>query len=581
MKKFISLMLVLMLVFTSAIVVGCTPSGSNKTILNVSAHDDAIGGAWLDDLFDRFEDAYEGKSYAAGKTGIEIKDNGYMNSLNTIKTDGNAIYFRNRDNEVSSFVRNNEFFDITSIVTEKNETREGKEISLVDKIPLSSRQTYMVDNRYYALPDAEFYASVSYDKDLFDRLGLYFAQTGSSGRQYYSSICEQTYTFINIGDDASKACGPDGELNTEDDGLPTSLFELVALCQYMNSIHSVKPFAMAFNSSIIEYCNFLLDALMVSLQGAQAQTMNTLKSDGFDIIVGWTDDNLFPGFNGIKKPIVRTVPITEETGYYTTWSADKYYAEAFVELVDKQGWWCTDTASKNSNHHKAQDNFIYSGFGANEAIGMLVESTFWYNEANSRHVLDYFFGEFNYVDERNIAPMSLPVSLDSSVVVGEGEKPTYICTSRSFICVNANIAGNDEIIEAVKDFIQFIYSDAELSRCTAEQGMPRNMIYSVSELDKAKFSNYGANVWSLFENANIVRFEGDTATLKNNASLFYRGFEDGAFSVPGYGSCYAEINNGKTAKECFEIQLKDKDMWNAYYRGTGTVGDYEGVIYQG
>lgn len=581
MKKFISLMLVLMLSLTSMFIVACDngSSGGGKTILNISAHDDALGGAWMEDLFDRFEKKYKDKSYATGKMGIEVKSNGYMNSLNTIRTDGNAIYFRNRDNEVSYFVRNGEFLDISTIVTEENEVRTGEKISLEDKIPENSRKTYMVGDKYYALPDAEFYASVSYDKDLFDEKGFYFAQPGVSGTEFYSSICDETYTFINVGDNINKSCGPDGELGTDDDGLPTSLFELAALCQYMKNIHSVSPFAMAFNSSIIEYCNFLLDALMVSLQGEQAATMNTLKSDGFDVIVGWTDENLFPGFDGIKKPIVQTIPITEETGYYTTWSADKYYAEAFVELVDKNGWWCTDTASKNSNHHKAQDNFIYSNFGSNEAVGMLVESTFWYNEANSRSVLDYFFIEFNYVDERNILPMSLPVSLDTTVVEGKGELSTYICTSRSFVCVNANIADDEEIIEAVKDFLQFIYSDAELSRCTAEQGLPRNMIYDVYDADVSKFSSYGAKVWSLFKKSNIVRFEGETATFKNNASLFYRGFEDGAFAVPGYGSCYAEINNGKSAKECFEMQLKDKNMWSSLYRGTGTVGDYNGITY--
>lgn len=581
MKKIISLVLVITLLLTVALTVGCNSSNkSGKTILNISAHDGAIGGQWMEDMFDRFEEKYASKSYAEGKTGVEIKDNGYAASLNTIRTDGNAIYFRNRDNEVSYYVRNGEFLDITEFVTEKNETRAGAKISLEDKIPEGSRDTYRVDGRYYALPDAEFYAGISYDKDLFDEKGLYLAQPGASGVDYYSSVCDETYTFINVGDNESKACGPDGELGTEDDGLPTSLFELAALCQYMKNIHSVSPFAMAYNSSIVEYCNFLLDALMVSLQGQQAATMNTLSSDGFDIIVGWTDENLFPGFEGIKKPIVKTIPITEETGYYTTWSADKYYAEAFVELVDKNGWWCTDTASKNSNHHKAQENLIYSNFGSNEAVGMLVESTFWYNEANSRHAWDYFFIEFNYVDQRNIVPMSLPVSLDTTVTEGQGELPSYICTSRSFVCVNANIKDDAETVEVVKDFLQFLYSDAELSRCTAEQGMPRNMIYSVDNGDLSKFSLYGEKVWSLFEKANIVRFEGQTATFKNNTSLFYRGFEDGAFSYPGYGCCYVVINDGSNnAKGCFEKQMKDKDSWRAYYRGTGAVGDYNGITY--
>ncbi|MBQ8658670.1 MAG: hypothetical protein IJ506_06000 [Clostridia bacterium] len=583
MKKTISLIFAGLLAFTTFGVAGCDDGADEgKIVLNISAHDDALGGKWMDDLFNRFEKSVADKSYLGGKTGVAVKKNSYMNGLSTIRTDGNAIYFRNRDNSVASYVRNGEFLDITSMVTEKNETRSGEQISIADKIPEGSRSTYMVEDKYYALPDAEFYASITYDKDVFDEKGLYFAQPGASGRPHYSAICDTDYTFINVGDDSSKSCGPDGELGTSDDGLPTTLFELAALCDYMKNIHSVSPFAMAYNSSIQEYCNFFLDALMASLQGSEAATMNSLQSDGFDVVVGFTDENLFPGHNGIKKPIVKTIPITEETGYYTTWSADRYYAEAFVELVDKQGWWCTDTASVNSNHHKAQDNLIYSNFGTNESVGMLVESTYWYNEADSRSTFDYFFMEFNYVDERNLVPMSLPVSLNETVAQGQGEIPTYLCTSRSYVCVNANISENEGLVEAVKDFLQFIYSDGELSRCTAEQGLPRNMNYTIQEADKVRFSSYGAEVWSLFEKANIVRFEGNSATFKDNAALFYRGFEDGAFSIPGYQCCYPAIANGKTSKQCFEEGMKTKDQWKSvYYRGSGEVGDYEGITYGG
>lgn len=578
MKKFISLLLMVCLLGTSIGMFGCGGSDSSgKTVLEISFHGDSIGGTWFDETISAFEKKYEDKVYAEGKQGVDVVKGNYSASLSNMETDAFAIYFRNRDSAVETFVRDGKLLDITDFVQEKYDVRDGETISIADKMNPSSVGTYTVNGSYYALPDAEFYACVTYDKDLFDEKGLYL---GTSGTSYFSTICKQTYYFTNV--EENKTCGPDGEKGTSDDGLPSSLFELAGLCEYMKKQKSVSPFAMAYNSQINEYANFLFDALMASLQGSQAKTMNSLESDGFEIITGWTNENLFPGVNTIKKPITRVIPITEETGYYTTWSADKYYAEAFVQLIIENQWWAEDTNSKNSSHTQAQDNFVFSNSNGDEAIGMLVEATYWYNEAANRDLFkNFFLGNPDRV-ERNICLMSLPTSLSTRVEEGKGEEPTYLCASRSFVCVNANIKDKPGLVEAVKDFLQFIYSDEQLSYCTAKQGLPRNLNYSIMDKHQNDFNAYGKSVWDLFSNANVVRFEGNTETFKNSTSLFVRGFEDGAFASSGYRSCFEPMmSNGKTAKEVFEdaIQMYSKDGWESIYKGSKTVGAYDNIVY--
>ena len=83
-------------------------------------------------------------------------------------------------------------------------------------------------------------------------------------------------------------------------------------------------------------------------------------------------------------------------------------------------------------------------------------------------------------------------------------------------------------------------------------------------------------------NGNVVRIQGDTATFQGNKGLFARGFTDGAFGIAGYRSCFSVIyDKTKTAKDCFETQMINKEDWgNTYLKKAGaTAGDYEGTVY--
>ncbi len=580
-KKILSIALCLTILGTSAGVFNACENNNTdktKTVLDISAFSLGLGGSWFENCVQRFENANKEKEYAPGKKGVKVNINDSLDgNLSNIKTDGNAIILGGLTNNLTYHVQNGDLLSINDVMNEDLEEVGGKILSIADKIPEDEKSLYRVNGEYYAAPELEYYTATTYDRNLFNNYGLYFAKVGASGVSFYSSICNKTYTFISIGDNESKSCGPDGKYHTEDDGLPSSLYELAALCEFMKS-KSISPFAVS--GEYKNYCNSLLNAIMCSLQGYTADTMFTLNSDGFDVITGWTNENLFPGINYIKKPIVQTIPITEETGYYTTWSADKYYAEAFVEMITKQGWWYTGTKLETNSHTEAQTDFIYSGYGNNEKIGMLVEYSYWYNEAKFSNSFDYFYSEFNEVEERDIAFMPMPVNLEKTVTENNGEPATILSVSNSYLIVNANIKDNEEVVSAVKDFIRFYYSEKELSRTTVDLGLTKRLNYEILDSDKVSFPKYCQSLWNVRKSGNVVRIIGSTETFKNEKGLFQRGFIDGAFGAVGYRSCFSEIyNNTKTARDCFESQMVDKNTWNGYYKGSSAVADYNGLVY--
>ena len=580
MKKIISLFLTALLSFTLVAAVGCGGGGGgNVTQLNISTIGMGQGGPWEENLAKRFEEMYAKKSYADGKTGVNVEINDLVADRSDISTDGNAIYLNGAVGSPATYASS--YLDLTDIVREDLETIDGETVTIEDKIPDDMKHYYQVNGSYYALPTEEYHALLAYDKHLFDENGLYFAKPGAEGRERRSTVMNQTYTLINIGDNASKSCGPDGEYNTDDDGLPSSLYELAALCDLMKSYFSISPFCLA--GAYRDVCNALMCALMTSLQGFEANAMYNLEGESYEIITGWTDENLFPGVSGIKKPIVQTIPITEETGYYTTWSSAKYYAEAFVELTLEKGWWYSGTDDGNKSNIDAEADFIYSGYGTNESIGMMVEFTYWWAEAKNYNRLEYFYTDYPDVEEREVALMPFPVNVSESVTEGEGEAPSVLVTESSYLAVNKNIENDPEMLAVVKDFIKFMYTDYQLSYPTVEQGLPINMDYKIQPEHEELFEGFYASLWSIINDpdTNVVRtISGTNATAKANERLLRRGYTCGAFKMPDQLSCFTSMRDyGKTAKECFETQMVLKDQWASYYKGTGEVGDYNGIGY--
>lgn len=596
MKKFLTAFLGVMMALTC---VGCnkTPSGptadTNDVVIKFIVSDGGIGAEWLKKSNERFMEKYKEKDYGNGKVGVFCDITNNLPSSANMSTDGYHVYFFDRSSKVSGLAAQGNSLDITEIVQEKYDERDGEKISIEDKIDEEYRNfCKSLDGKYYAVPYTEVYGGLTYDKHLFDKYGLYFAKPDATdSQQITSSKFGTSYNFIFPKDDANKSCGPDGEYGTSDDGLPSSCYELLALCDYLKGTLNISPFQLS--GKYLNYINFFMDGLMTSLQGYnRAYSMYSLDGE-IEVVTGYTNENLLGNISYLKKPKTKVINITEETGYYTTRTVEQYYAEALVEIFEKEGYFAKSNALTTTSHIDAQRQFINSGYNKNEEIAMLMEASYWNNESTIRDNFKMFYALNPNVKDREIAWMSLPVNIANSVTGEEGkktnngieetvkgEKNTLIDTSRSAIVCNKKVKDNSALYEAVKDWIQFFNTDYELSKFTLESGMARPLNYQVTDEDRAGLNYFRSSLWDLRADANVLRYEGNNETFKNNYAWFGRGFTENLFVCHEHNTmfqCLRAKNHG--AVGAFESSMVDKNGWKTMYKGNGTVGEIAGADY--
>lgn len=547
-----------------------------------------LGRDWLDSAFARFAELKKDYSYAPGKKGVslEVEMTGSVD-LKTAATDGTNIYALHQVASLSKLVDTGDILCIDDIITADTDMRNGEPISIEDKMPEAYRQMYKgSDNQYYAVPGCEYFPGLAYDIGTFEDIGLYLAnpnyQNEADAQKYYSEVLQQDFYFLYPNSDASmRTCGPDGKTETAyDNGLPSSIYEFIALCEFMSS-QGVTP--ISFAGAYVNYSNFMLSGLMASLQGYdRANSMYTLDGE-VDIVVGFENTPLYPGVPSIKKPIVKKVQMTEETGYYASWSVEKYYAESVLELCMLRGWLDNDCYDSNITQKMIMQNFIFNDVGDNHRRGMLAESTFWYNEANISgyfKMYDQASGFDEYKQEKKLGWMSLPVTFDTPVSEGEGDAQTWIETWREMYVINANIKDNVELMNACKDLIVFLNTDAELSKYTMNMNLTKPLIYDVAADDYDNMSVYGRYLYALKKDAKPIYFSANNETFQKNSAVFDQSYESGYFSYKTYNSYFVAREGNTLTKSCDEVfvgQAYTKQQWKAIYAGNGTAG--EGGVY--
>lgn len=585
----------------------CSPAGgsgggggidtSNMTVITMYVGGGGYGTTTFKNRALRFAEHSKGKSYEEGKMGayVDVKaapDSGtisidqsllaegyhiisggsYWQSLQTIAQDG---YIANLDDIMR-----------TPIPGEGNTT-------IIDKIDKTQRWTYALEDpttsnadglEYYAFPGVESYGGLTYDKDMFDTMSYYFAKPDapeSDSTKAYSSIVNELYTFTKV--DEYKSVGPDGLPNTEDDGMPSSLFELIALCERIKG-DSIYPFI--YTKQYSWYINYFADALYASLLGAKnASAINNFKSDSMDIVVGFTNEDLFEGVPelGLKVPVTVSIPIDESCGYYATHSLEKYYVYAFFQLMETQNWY-KPTGTKS--HTEVQADFIFGKKYTDRRAAMLVECSYWYNESTIRgNFTDWDIDTNNAT--REIRWMALPGNIKTTVTGEEGSVNTgfnvestageSIVLSSSgdgFMAVNKRYENDPVVMEVIKDYLLFIFSDAELSKFTVDSRYSVAVNYDVNPEDYENANSYTQSLMKLTKNATVAYAAGDSDVYRNNVWRFVRGGNSGFFATDGaYSTSIREsLSNNGGPLACFKGKIIDKKGWENYY-GNGNFAE--------
>ncbi len=581
----------------------CAPGGGNggddnsdKTVVTMYVGGGGFGSDTYKQSAARFAETVATKQYEEGKTGAII-DVQVAPDSNSIKIDQSLLakgyhiisgssYWETLQTAITSgYVANLDDIIRTTI--------PGETKTIADKINVNQRWTYGITDQnsenadkleYYAFPGVQSFGGLTYDKDMFDNNAFYFAAPDAQEDKVskaYCSILNQFYNFT--ADENSKSVGPDGVKNTEDDGLPSSLYELIALCQRIKPVSA--PFA--YTKAYSWYINYFADALYASLLGKNnASAINNFKSDAMEVVVGFTDENLFPGAPslGLKVPITQTVKVDESCGYYVTHSLEKYYVYAFFKLMEDQGWY---KATGTNTHTQVQADFIFGKRDSSRSSAMLIECSYWYNESTIRgNFTDYELGAITEADkEREIRWMSLPVNIKTTVTGQEGSVNTGFNTESTkgetmvlsesgdgFMCVNKRFENDPAVMAVIKDYLLFLFSDAELSKFTVSGCYPYAVEYSVNPADYENADSFVKSYMKLTANATVAYAAGNSDVYRNNRHRFVRGGNSGFFATTdSYGTPIRESLAKDGALKCFKDKILTKEDWNRYFGNNAEV----------
>lgn len=591
-KKFFAKSLAMVLAVTSLLgAVGCGDSGSDSsttTVIKVGNFGGGVGRKWLDEAAARFSALVADKEYSSGKKGVvfDITHNTSV-KIDGIASDGTNIYFL-QDKYANYFteIQRGAVLDITDIVTEETLSEYGEDVTIESKIDEESRFAMKGnDGKYYMLPHYETLNGPSYDVDLFEKYGLYLADeggaTGGATDFDCSLLNDEAYYFVND-EYTTKSVGNDGIAGTYDDGLPTTLNELVAQCAYIKS-KGIYPFGVS--GEHIDYSSHLIEGLWTALAGYEqrkAVVSHSVTDNVMEYVTGVSNEELWTG-SGIMKPTTELVTgLTSETAYKAIDQASRYYAFAFMELANDQGWFYDKYKDSNYSHKDAMKSFLLNGTGEGQnAIPLIashIEGSYWYNEAKYIHELMDDYTLYTGKETKNIAHWHMPTSYGNDKVTGvenaREEANTNSFTSMALI--NGNLddrPGKEGVIRACKDFLKFLSTEQELKNFTACTGVSKALYeYTIDDSVLSSLDLYQKTVMDLRAKNRIVNQYGNNATYRAQANvLTYMP------SAPGYrpnltgNSALASVltaifDKNQTAWTCFQLTGYDADTWkNGYY----------------
>lgn len=497
---------------------------------------------WLQQAADRFAAEKANEPYESGKKGVKVeistnKDSDYTSSI----PDYDILMDENSANIYDMQTRGY-LADIDDLVK-----------GLQSKIePQLLPKLKGADGKYYGLPHYSYDVSISYNVDLFKSENLYIAAPGEeSVVNYKSSLLPASSAGVNFvfNENTKKSCGPNGIPNDYDDGLPSSLEEFIVLCDYIKNKKQINPFAISDINGGANYAFMLIESLWAGMVGTDAMKATTCNFTDAEVEVVKEGALSYDGTllnTGIKMPQTETVVLSDDNGYRMYDMSARYYALSFLELAKNKGWF----KNQQMTNTKAQEFFVLGNYNANDndRCAMLVDSTFWYGESVSGGTLTKY-KSLSGGKEANVSMMPMPVQLTGQVTEGNGKKPTVIDTSAT-VFVNKRVEKNEGLFRAVKEFIEFLYSDAELKAFTETSKLTMNLKY---DYDKSSLGNFYAGVLEIEKAAGdkVYAASNNIKYSKNRSSFsLIWGGKLNYFGSYHNGS-YAALMGGETAASIF------------------------------
>lgn len=456
------------------------PPDDTKATITVATWDGGIGSQWLEQAAKAFEEKYaDATHFEEGKVGVDViikasrSYDGSAIHLTPLKED---IYFVEAV-DYYALIGNDKVIDITDVVT-GSLSEYGEEGTIKDKLEPSVESFLETEGKYYAIPFYETFYSFAYDLDLWDAKSFYMTANGG-------------WTDAS----GELSAGPDGAAGTIDDGMPATYDDFNKLLARMRDA-GVTPFIYPGNAP--DYVSNMLYEQWANYEGGEQMLMNyTFEGTATDLIEVDAEGN------------VTQLPATEitfENGYELQRQAGRYYTLKFCEdvmLSSEDNYKVIDT------HINCQTYFINGGITNNNPVGMIVEGSWWENEAK-KAFSDLESGGY---ERHNYRVMPMPHATADKI----GQKPTWIAMSNSYGFIAKEGCKN---VSLAKEFMKFLHTDVQLSAFSAETNMTRALKYEISEADQAKLSTYALSILDLKANSNVYYPVCDNPTVLDNGYYF-------------------------------------------------------------
>ena len=554
-KKTLAKALAMLMAATSLFsIAGCEDPNKDKTVILVKNFGGGVGRAWLDNAIKDFKDHIGDKQYEEGKTGIvfEITSNTSVKS-DGMQTDGTHLYFlQEKYSNLYTLIQADAVLEITDIVRDQTLDEYGEtgvtiESKINEDYRFAMQGTGNYANKYYMLPHYETQSGASYDVDMFDEMGFYLAKTQTFS-SFSSELVGETFYFTDM--PSEKTVGNDGIAGTDDDGMPTTLNELVAMCEYIKS-NNVWPFSAP--GGHIDYANYLIEGLWTALAGYEQRAAVTTLSGEVDYVTGVSSEDLWKG-TGIKKPITEKAQVTVETGYKAINQAGRYYAFAFMQLAENQGWFYDRFLDTDYNHKAAMRSFILNGYGDYDKIAAHVEGSYWYNEAEGYGLFNDYKTYSGGKEIKNIGHWHMPTAVGTDtngdgvidtpaeVVTGvENKREETAMNNMTATClINGNIddrPGNEGKIQLCKDFLKFLYTEENLKKFSATTGVTKALMdYEVmSDEVLNELDPYQKTIMNLRANNRVVNQYGNNDMYRNYSTVLVYSANSAGY-VPTIGT---------------------------------------------
>lgn len=521
-----------------------------------------FGTEWLTKLAEEYERLNAETVYEEGvlvdgeqKKGIQIVPSNIKNSVTgtTVSNGKEMIYFTEHVDLYGDLIANSAIADITEALTEAN-PYDTDGTSLLDRL-YEDQKAYLGrkmqdgSTKYYAYPHYLTTFGLTYDIDLFDSMGFYFAETPITEVDG-EPITDETFLlmgkFVNAeAGNTAKSAGPDGVGDTKDDGLPATYEEFFELCEYI-TLKGCMPINWT-GKYYDGYIRHLYNALVTEYEGYAQMRLNfTFKGEATDLGT----------INSAGEFVLDTeaTQITGSNGYELKRQAGKYYALEFIEKLFALEYVSANETylfGGNYTHFDAQDDFLNSKY-QDEKIAMLAEGSWW--EAEATGTFNRMAGT-NAQDSkmgRNLGWMPLPKANESKV----GEKPVLYDIMYPMTFVKAGVS--DWRYDAAVDFIQFLNSQQGLQMFNEITSVPKAVKYEIT--DFSNMSNYGKSLYEAKQSSDIVFPYAQNVLFMNNQGSFSE-LSDG-------GPCYfSSVNPGYSPNKT----IRDKGVSaEAYFTGMYT-----------